>query len=238
MLPLRSHRSRVKVRRFEQLRIELHRRLVLALGLLVPQAQRRRQTARHVRLRQFRLELEGFAARNVRLPDVELTRIEICVEQRIAIGDARVRARVFRIDLDRLVEHLLRVLQRLATELVKVLPAAQVELVSLDVNRARATLLDRPLLVLAQNYSQRLHDRLRDIILNREDILQLTVVALGPQVISISDVHQLRGDAELVPHLPYTALEHRRHLELAPDVADVFAPALERERRRARGDAQ
>ena len=79
---------------------------------------------------------------------VELARIEVRVEKRAAVGDAGVRERVLRIDLDRSIEHLPGVLEALAAELMEVLAAAQVVIVRLDVDGAR--LVDLLLLTFAQ----------------------------------------------------------------------------------------
>ncbi len=124
----------------------------------------------------LRLELERLAARFVRLSQVELARVEVRVEKRIAIGDARVRARILWIDLDRLIEHLPGVLETFATKLMKVLATAQIIIVRLNVHGPR--LLDLLLLTLGENYAQRNDDRLRDLVLNRENVFHLAVIAL------------------------------------------------------------
>ena len=112
-------RTRKEIRRLEQLRVEAQRCLELALGFVVFLAQRNREPARNVRFREIRLELESFAARQLCLAKVELAGIEVHVEQRAAVGHAGMRQRILGIDLDRLVEHLLRVLEALAAQLVE-----------------------------------------------------------------------------------------------------------------------
>ena len=94
------------------------------------------------------------------------------------------------------------------------------------------------LLAFAEYHAKSFHDRLRDIVLNGEDVLHLAVVALRPQMITVGNVHELSGDAKAVAHLADAALENRRDLQLPSDLADVLVLSLERERRRARRDAQ
>ena len=112
---------------------------------------------------------------------------------------------------------------------MKEFPAAEVIVVGVHIDGVQS--LHRQLLAFAQNHAQCLDDRLRDVLLNGEDISHLAIVLLRPEVIAVGDVDQLRGDANLVADLAYTALENRRDLELAADLADVFALGLERERR-------
>ena len=45
---------------------------------------------------------------------------------------------------------------------------------------------------------QRAHDRLRD---DREDVLELAVIRLRPQVVAVRGADQLTGDADAVPAL-------------------------------------
>ncbi len=99
-------------------------------------------------------------------------------------------------------------LETLLAELVEELPAAEVELVRLDI--VGAGLLDGPLFLLGEHHPKRLHDVLRDLVLHREDVLQVPVVTLGPEMISVGHVDQLRGDPEPVAGLANAALQHRR----------------------------
>src|SRR5688500_11283047 len=114
--------------------------------------------------------------------------------------------------------------------MMEVLPPAQIIVVRLHILGAR--FLDLLLLSLTQDYTQRFYDSLRDVVLDREHILHLAVVSLGPEVVSVRYVHELRSDAELAPHLAYAALEHSRDLELPPNLTDVLVLSLEGERRR------
>src|SRR5665213_2334127 len=119
---------------------------------------------------------------------------------------------------------------------MEILLTAEIEVVRLHVDDAR--LLDRLLLTLSENDAERLHNCLRDIVLDREYIFQLAVITFRPEVISISNIHKLRRDAEFVPHLAHTPLERRSHLGLAPHVTNVLVLPLVRERRRTRSNMQ
>ena len=117
-----------------------------------------------------------------------------------------------------------------------VLPRHQVEVVGIEVGRA--ALLDRLLLLGQQLELQRLDDRFRDLVLQREDVAQVAVVALGPDVVAGGAIDQLRGDAHAAARLAHAALEHVLHLELARHLRHVDELALVHERAVARDDGQ
>src|SRR4030095_15240454 len=62
--------------------------------------------------------------------------------------------------------------------------------------------------------------------------------ALAPQLITIAHGDQLRGDSQTIAGLAHAAFEHVRHAQLLADALNILPLALERERRRARRDAQ
>ena len=62
---------------------------------------------------------------------------------------------------------------------------------------------------------QRGDDRGRDLVLDREDVLEVAVVALGPEVVVGRGVDQLHRDAHPLPDLAHAALDHVLHAELA-----------------------
>src|SRR6185437_14907738 len=173
---------------------------------------------------------------NIRLTQVELARVPVSVKRRACISNSSVRQGILGIDLHSTIVHLPGVLHALASPLMEILLATKEEIIRVYVDDAR--LLDRLLLSFSENHPERFHNRLRYVILNGEYVFQFAVVTFRPEVISVSNIHQLRSDAELVPHLAHTSLEHGRHLELAADVADVLVLPLECERRRARSNTQ
>ena len=102
-----------------------------------------------------------------------------------------------------------------------ILPRHQIEVVGLGV--VRAALLDRLLLFRQQLELQRRDDRLRDLVLHGEDVGEVAVVALGPDVAAACAVDQLGGDPHPVPGLAHAAFQH---------VADAELRARPRRRRR------
>ena len=89
-----------------------------------------------------------------------------------------------------------------------------------------------------QRHAQLLDHRLRDVVLHGEDIVEFAVVGFRPEVRIRGHLDQLRGDAHALAGPADAAFEHRRHVERLRDRRDVDVLALERERRRARRDAQ
>ena len=71
-----------------------------------------------------------------------------------------------------------------------------------------AAVLDRLLLFGQQLELQRLDDRLGDLVLQREDVVEVAVVALGPDVAAGRAVDELRGDAHAVAGFAHAAFEH------------------------------
>src|SRR5262249_5940952 len=67
---------------------------------------------------------------------------------------------------------------------------------------------------------------LGDLVLGRENVGQVTVVTLGPDVIADLGLDQLRGDADTVAGSPHAALKHITNPELAPDLLHIDCPAF------------
>ena len=85
---------------------------------------------------------------------------------------------------------------------------------------------------------QSLGDLLRDIALDSEDIGQLPVVALGPEMRLRPAVDELGGDADLIAGAAHAALENRPGAKLAADLRDALAAALVADDRGPGDDAQ
>src|SRR5450631_168422 len=104
------------------------------------------------------------------------------------------RLRVFGIELHRLLKALLGALPGLRTEFEQMVPPPQerfvggeIRLVLVGPGRSRAKL-----------DFERARDRLCDLILDGEDIGDLTVITLRPEVSAIGRGDQLRGDSDAV----------------------------------------
>jgi hypothetical protein len=91
---------------------------------------------------------------------------------------------------------------------------------------------------LSRPASQHLRDGMRDLVLERENALQLPLEGLRPEVHVVGHVDELRGHPQGVPLAPHAALEQRVHLQPIADLARVEVPPLERVHRSARGHPQ
>jgi hypothetical protein len=100
--------------------------------------------------------------------------------------------------------------------------------VGLDVRRP--ALHVGALLVRQRLEPQRLDDGLRDLVLQREDVVQVPIVALRPDVPVGGAVDELRGYPHAAACLAYAALEHVADPEFASDLRHVDVAALVHER--------
>src|SRR5262245_12280889 len=78
-----------------------------------------------------------------------------------------------------------------------------------------------------------IHYLARDLVLDRKDVIQVTVV-ISPEVRAAGSVNQLRSDPDPIASPPDRALQDRPYPELAPDRAHVEAFALVSKARIAR----
>ena len=116
------------------------------------------------------------------------------------------------------------------------LPGHEVEIISLDAGRAAG--LDRLFFFGQELHPQGGDDRLGDLVLDREDVGKVAVVAVGPGVTAGLGVDQLGGDPHPVAGLAHAAFEDVGDVERARDFLDVHHLALERERRVPRDHEQ
>jgi hypothetical protein len=69
------------------------------------------------------------------------------------------------------------------------------------------------------------HDRASDLIghfvLDSKNVFEPAVVTIGPDVMSIACLYQLRADADAIPGFPDTALEHITDAKIASHLANV-----------------
>ena len=142
------------------------------------------------------------------------------------------RRGVARIDRQHLAVKRVGLLERLGGELPSELDGLEIKRVRLGIGRAclrrRAEQRDLELL-----------DHVgRDLVLDREDVVELAVVGLRPQVRVGAGLDQLRRDPYRVARLAHRAFQHVRHVQRARDLRDSDLLALERERRGARRHLQ
>ena len=142
------------------------------------------------------------------------------------------RRGVARIDRQHLAVERVGLLERLGGELPSELDGLQIERVRLGIGRAR---LRRR----AEQRDLELLDHVgRDLVLDREDVVELAVVGLRPQVRVGAGLDQLRRDPHRVARLAHRAFQHVRHVQRARDLRDPDLLAFERERRGARRHLQ
>ena len=85
---------------------------------------------------------------------------------------------------------------------------------------------------------QRVGDGLADLRLDREGVVELAVVGLGPDVEAVLHADQLGGHPQPVAVAPDAALDHVGDAQPLADLAQVLVLALEIEGRGAAGDLQ
>src|SRR5438094_3485858 len=102
------------------------------------------------------------------------------VEKRIAVSDSGVSARVIRVELDRFCKHPPRELEITFGIPVKKIATAQVVSVGLHVQSRRFA--DQFLFLRQQLHFQLLDDSVRDFVLDGEDVGEIAIVSLGPNM--------------------------------------------------------
>ena len=151
-------------------------------------------------------------------------------QRAVRLRQAGVRGRVVRIQRNRLLKGVARGDQclELAGQPVHKETAAQIQMVRLQVRRRLPD--DRLVGWARERNLEAFRDRVRDLVLDGKHVVDVAVVPIGPDLVSVVDVDELRGNPQSVPHLPHAALEHRRDHEPLADLADVDVLAFEEER--------
>src|SRR5207244_12251640 len=119
-----------------------------------------------------------------------------------------------------------RLLQRPPAQADEMLAAAQVVLIRLDLRPLR---LRRRLQPSTEQRLEGVRGLFGDFVLNLEDVVEFSVVALRPEVIAVRSADQLDVDAQPFTRFSHAALENGRHAQLLADLADVLRGALELE---------
>src|SRR6266581_4440312 len=86
--------------------------------------------------------------------------------------------------------------------------------------------------------SQRRYNRACDLVLNFEDIMQVTIECLGPDVLAGLRANELCGHSQSVTRLADTTFEYVRNTQLSGDRLESFGPSLEVEGRSPRDHPQ
>ena len=89
-----------------------------------------------------------------------------------------------------------------------------------------------------QRHAERIADRVGDLLLDFEDVLEVSIELPRPQVVPVRCLHELRRDTQPFASLAHAAFEHGLHVELAADVGHVGALAAKLEGGHTRGHPQ
>ena len=150
--------------------------------------------------------------------------------QHVSLGEPGVSTTKIRIARDRLLEQLDRVRQVLGTALPHSMVRAQEQRVGVDVLGQRGGEAHTR----RQGVYETSGNGGRELVLHLEDVGHATVVAFRPLRLARVRVEQLRADAQPIAVALHAALQHRAGVELAADVANVFAAVPKAEARRLR----
>ena len=139
--------------------------------------------------------------------------------------------RIRRIEVDRLLEQVNRPLQPLLGPLAREMASSQVEIVSVD---ARGGFPHQRRGRFHEPGPQRLDDRVRQLVFDHEDVPELPVVRLRPQMVAVRCIHELRSDPHGAAFAPDAPLEDGGDGKLLTDRPYAHVLPLERERGGAR----
>jgi hypothetical protein len=116
--------------------------------------------------------------------------------------------------------------------LVPEVPPLEIE--EIDVRVDGADVAQARLLVWRERDANPLRDRAGQLPLESQDVAEVAFVAFGPEVPVAHRVDELGGDPHALSNAEDRAFHHRLHVQLARDLAQGSARALEPHRRRAR----
>ena len=137
------------------------------------------------------------------------------------------RERIRRIQVEHLLEQGDGLSQLLAGALVPMMATFQVKVVRIH---ARGRLLDRRQGALQELGAERNRDGAGELVLDGEDVVELSIVRLRPEVIAVRGIDELRHDSQLATLAADAPFQHRADGELLGDLEDAQVLAFEGER--------
>jgi hypothetical protein len=152
------------------------------------------------------------------------------------LGEERVGGRELRIKRDRPLKARAGLCAPLPRPPPKPLPRLQEQIVGLEVLSVAAG--DARALARAQMDLQCGDDGTRDLVLEGEDVLEVTIEALRPKVKAGGRVDQLRINPDPSRDTPDAAFEHIAYLQVLRDLPGRCRPSFVLEGRVARRDGQ
>src|SRR5579863_52377 len=201
-------------------RFELNGPAKLSFSLAqFPTIVRQNEPQGRVGLRQRIVELKSLRRLLLRKPSSLLrNHPSVVAHDAVAVCHPCVGQREGRIELHRLFEVSDRLLDAFLASLVPVVSPLEIERVGF--RTCGGTLPDLLLLPLDQMDLQRGRHLLCDVTLDGEDVCQVPVVALRPQVPVVLGLYQLGCDPDLVPRFPHAPLQDAPNRKLPPDLRD------------------
>jgi hypothetical protein len=133
-----------------------------------------------------------------------------------------------RVEFDGAPEQRLRVVVSLSREPSKHLAAAQEAIVGFQIVGVIGG--DALPVTGAEIERERRDDLDRHVVLHREDVGEVSVESLGPDVAACRGVYELRGDLDPVARFAHASLDNVAHAEALADFANVDVLALEGKR--------
>ena len=88
----------------------------------------------------------------------------------------------------------------------------------------------------AERQGELIGHRSRDLVLDRKDVREFTVICLGPQMEAVLSADELCRDPELVAGTAHAPLQHVIHAERRADIAQVFVLSFVRKARSTSGN--
>src|SRR5205085_5807969 len=82
-----------------------------------------------------------------------------------------------------------------------------------------------------QRRGKSIGNRPRDLVLNGEDIVELAIEVLRPEMKPVCGAHQLGGDPQVLSGFTHTAFQDMRDSQLRSDLPQIGVLAFENERR-------
>src|SRR5438445_4825542 len=165
---------------------------------------------------QIRIELQRVSA--CALPLFQIARIATpSIKIDISIGQPSPSQGKIRVDRNRSQKHLPRKLHVLTSPTVKQLTSAQIKFVCFNVRCG--WLEETTFLPLGKRKSQRIENPAGNLVLNGEDIFDLTIEPLRPKMIPVSRVDQLDDDAQSVSGFADAAPEKPLYAATFPNLA-------------------
>ena len=105
--------------------------------------------------------------------------------------------------------------------------APEEQLVGLEILRASSGVA--PVRLALHGTAQSRGNGARDLVLHREDVGHLAIVSLRPELVAVGGIGELHGDPKSGPRPADRPFQHRGHVELLADGAQVQIPNAKRD---------